>query len=281
MCFQMYLRVHNRRVHDEYQQIYSPGDLEAVQNLEKQTKEALRVLEGNIGVFSALGSFYRGLGENGQFLLRNGCVGDLSSFTHQIDKVIDEAKTYIARGQLIAKIIAARETIVCISALLFFQCNLHSQCTLIIVWIYQHFQSQAIEKTEQLTTSMQSHSLTVRIIAFFISIYLPATFASVSLAYHFLVLYGQKLCQTIFSTDVFKYQNLNSISTSEASGRIKQVVSFPAIALPLVAGHSTNDLLNICSRGTMALEGRSKGPENVLELRQLHRPGWQINEQRR
>ena len=104
-----------------------------MQNLEKQTKEALLVVEGNIGGLSALGSFYHGLGEKDHFLLRNGCVGDLSSFNHQIDRVIGEAKTYIARGQLIAKIVAATETIVTIPALLFFQCNLHSQCTPIIV----------------------------------------------------------------------------------------------------------------------------------------------------
>ena len=128
----MYLKVHNRRIHEEYPQIYSPGDLEAVRNLQEQTKRALQVLKGNIGVFSGLRVFYHGLGENDRFPLRDSCIEDISSFTRQIDNFIDETKRYLAQGHLIAKIIDARETIVCIPALLFFECNLHSPCTLMI-----------------------------------------------------------------------------------------------------------------------------------------------------
>ena len=129
----MYLQVHNRRVHDEYPQIYSPGDLEALRNLQEQTKQALQVLKGNIGVFSGIRDFYHGLGENDGFPLRDSCIGDISSFTCQIDNFIDEMKRYLAQGQLIAKIIDARETIVCIPAFLFVACNPHSPCTLIIL----------------------------------------------------------------------------------------------------------------------------------------------------
>ena len=82
-----------------------------------ETKNAFRVLEGNIGAFSALRSFYHELGGNDQFLLRDSCIEDISSFNHQIENFIDESKAYFARGQLIAKILAARETIVRISAL--------------------------------------------------------------------------------------------------------------------------------------------------------------------
>lgn len=129
----MYLRVHNRRIHEEYPQIYSPGDLEAVRNLQEQTKRTLQVLKGNIGVLSGLRDFYHGLGENDGFPLRESCIGDISSFTHQIDNLIDESKRCFGQGQLIAKIIDARETMVCTSALLFFERNLHSPCTLIIL----------------------------------------------------------------------------------------------------------------------------------------------------
>ena len=117
----MYLQVHNRRIHEEYPQIYSPGDLEALRNLQEQTKQAIQVLRGNIGVFSGLRNFYHGLGENDRFPLRDSCVGEISSFTRQIDSIIDDTKRYLAQGQLIAKIIDARETIVCISALIFFK----------------------------------------------------------------------------------------------------------------------------------------------------------------
>ena len=71
----------------------------------------------------------------------------------------------------------------------------------------------------------------VRIIAFLISIYLPATIASVSVACHFLVFDGLKRCQTIYSSAVFKHQNQNPINSSDAPGPIKQLVSTPAIAL--------------------------------------------------
>ena len=128
----MYLRVHNRRINEEYAQIYSPGDLEALWNLQEQTKRALRVLKGNIGVLSGLRDFYHGLGGSDEFPLRDSCSGEISAFTHQIDNFIDETKRYFGQGQLIAKIIAARETIVCISALLVFERNLHSPCTLIL-----------------------------------------------------------------------------------------------------------------------------------------------------
>lgn len=78
---------------------------------------------------------------------------------------------------------------------------------------------------------MQRHSVTVRIIAFLTFIYLPATFASVSVAYHCLIPGVLKRCQTIFSTDVLECQNLNSISTSDASGLTKQVMSSSPTAL--------------------------------------------------
>ena len=132
MCLQTYLLVYNPRGHDEYQQKYSTGHLQEAQNLEEQTDEAVMVLEGKIGVLSALRSFYHELGENHQFPLRNNCIGDLSSFTKQVDSFIYDSKMHIARGQLIAKIIAARKTIVRVSALLLFAYNVRSQCTLII-----------------------------------------------------------------------------------------------------------------------------------------------------
>ena len=86
---------------------------------------ASKVLEGNIGVFSALRSFYHELGRNDQFLLRDSSMEDISSFTDQIDGFIDGTKDYSARGQLIAKILAARETIVHFTALRFFENDLH------------------------------------------------------------------------------------------------------------------------------------------------------------
>ena len=84
---------------------------------------------------------------------------------------------------------------------------------------------------EQLTTSMQKDSITVRIIAFLTFIYLPATFVSVTTTYHFLGFDGLKRRQTFFSTDIVKYQNQNSVNVGDASGPNKEYVSFSAIAL--------------------------------------------------
>ena len=47
--------------------------------------------------------------------------------------------------------------------------------------ILQHLQSQATEKMENLTTSMQRDSTTVRIIGTMTFLYLPGTFVSVSM----------------------------------------------------------------------------------------------------
>ncbi len=132
MCRQTYLLAYNPRSHDEYQQKYTTGHLQQAQKLEEKTNKAVMVLEGNIGVLSALQSFYHELGENHQFPLRNNCIGDVSSFNKQIDSLIYDSKMHIARGQLIAKIIAARKTMVRISAMLFFASNFRSQSTLII-----------------------------------------------------------------------------------------------------------------------------------------------------
>lgn len=133
MYLQTYLRVPNRRNHPEYKQIYSTSDFPAVQILKMEAKNAVLVLEANIGAFSALQSFYHELGGNDQFLLRDSCKEHISSFTHQIDSFIDKSKTYAARGQLIAKILAARETIVRISALRCFEYNFHPECPLTII----------------------------------------------------------------------------------------------------------------------------------------------------
>ena len=116
MCFQAYLLVHNFRDPDDYQQKYSTGGLQEVRNIEDQAKMAVTVLKGNIGVLVALRNFYHNsLGENDDFSLKEHCIGDLLSFAHQIDNFIDESKTHLAQGQLIAKIIAARKSIVCVS----------------------------------------------------------------------------------------------------------------------------------------------------------------------
>ena len=182
--------MYGSRARDEYRQTYSSSHLQKAQNIDEQTGEAVMVLEGNIGVLSALRDFYKNLLLDGRFPLKDTCASDLSLFATQIDNIIHDSKMQIARGQLIARIIAARKTIVCTFYLFIFALGLFARWALTETQILQHLQSQATEKMEQLTISMQRDSLTVRIIAFLTFIYLPATFVSVSLTLRSLASYG-------------------------------------------------------------------------------------------
>lgn len=70
------------------------------------------VLEANNDVLVSLKNFYVDLGLNDQFSFKKGCSNDISSFAKQIESFIYDSKMHIARGHLLAKIIAARKTIV-------------------------------------------------------------------------------------------------------------------------------------------------------------------------
>ena len=70
------------------------------------------VLEGNIDVLVSLKNFYVDLGLNDQFPLKQESGDDISSFVKQIESFIYDSKMHIARGHLLAKIVAARKTIV-------------------------------------------------------------------------------------------------------------------------------------------------------------------------
>ena len=131
------------------------------------------VLEGNSDILTSLKRFYDGLRTNDRFPLKTSSGEELASFASQIDSFIYDSKLQIARGQLLAKIVSARKSI-----------------------ILQHLQSQATEQMQQLTVSMQRDSTTVRIIGLMTFLYLPGTFVS-----------------TFFSTDVVKYQDQNGNST--------------------------------------------------------------------
>ena len=189
------------------------------------------VLEGNIGVLSALRSFYHELGENHQFPLRNNCVGDLSLFTRQIDSFIYDSKMHIARGQLIAKIIAARKTVVRIFALLFFKYNVRSQCKLMIILDPSAFAKPSNREdgaTDEKYAKRFSNGSNHSFLDFPIS---SSYFCFGTYSLLLLLFDGLKRRQTFFSTDIVKYQNQNLVSTSDASGPTKQYVSFSPIAL--------------------------------------------------
>ena len=70
------------------------------------------VLEGNVDVLQSLRKFYQSLSTNQQFPPGNGVDSGLESFLEQIDSFIYDSRMHIARGQLLAKIVAARKVIV-------------------------------------------------------------------------------------------------------------------------------------------------------------------------
>ena len=109
---QTYLVVYSSRSHDGPRQTYSSVHLQRAQYLEEQTNEAVMVLEGNIDVLVSLKTFYADLGLNDQFPLKQDSSNDITSFAKQIESFIYDSKMHIARGHLLAKIIAARKTIV-------------------------------------------------------------------------------------------------------------------------------------------------------------------------
>lgn len=167
--------VHGPRGHDEPRQTSSSYHLQKAQNLEEQTTEAIMVLKGNSNVLLSLRDFYQHLQENTLFPLKDICRSDLSAFVNQVDSFIYDSNMQIERGRLLADNIAARRTMVRLGmkTAAIFRMFAHP------LQILQHLQSQATEKMEKLTTSMQKDSLTVRIIAFLTFLYLPATFVSV------------------------------------------------------------------------------------------------------
>ncbi|KAL8698878.1 MAG: hypothetical protein Q9201_006329 [Fulgogasparrea decipioides] len=152
-----FLLVYDARGPGHSKQLYSSCNLQRAQELEEQTNEATMALQGNADVLTSLGNFYKALSESDDFPLRKSCSSDIGAFLRQVDNFIYDSNMQIARGKLLAQTVAARKTI-----------------------ILQHLQSQATEKMESLTLSMQRDSTTVRIIGTMTFLYLPGTFVSVS-----------------------------------------------------------------------------------------------------
>ena len=133
------------------------------------------VLKGNRNVLLSLRDFYQRLRKNDSFPLKDKCGSDLSAFGTQVESFMYDSNMQIERGRLLADNIAARRTMVRLRITIAPLLGVSAHPSQIL----QHLQSQATEKMETLTTSMQKDSLTVRIIAFLTFLYLPATFVSV------------------------------------------------------------------------------------------------------
>ena len=97
---------------NEAQRVYSPRDLQTVQNYQDKTNEAIMVLETNDHVLSSLRRFYEALLENTDFPWRNTSRAAVASFTRQIDEMIYDSNMQIARAKLLVQITTDRKSLV-------------------------------------------------------------------------------------------------------------------------------------------------------------------------
>ena len=180
----------------------------------------------------------------------------------QVDNFIYDSNMQIERGRLLADIIGSRKTVVFTTSIPFFECPsyLSLSLKLIVSQILQHLQSQATEKMEKLTASMQRDSLNVRIIAFLTFVYLPGTFVSVSS--HSRLPKKPRLMQ---SEDILQHRH-REISRSKFRQcewfRRKLSIILCHRAEPLATGHSTSNLSDMHHCRHLALERESQNKES-------------------
>ena len=78
------------------------------------------------------------------------------------------------------------------------------------IQVLQHFQGQAAERTEQLNLNLRKEAVVMRIITRVTLLYLPATFVLVGgYSFEWAKTIDENPRQTLFSTDIVKYQNQN------------------------------------------------------------------------
>ena len=70
------------------------------------------VLEANVNVMTSLRRFYDGLKEDKNFPLRSSCADDIVTFAAEVDDIIDNFKTEIARARVLTKITDDRKQMV-------------------------------------------------------------------------------------------------------------------------------------------------------------------------
>src|ERR1700716_2796877 len=94
--------------------IYRPDDLQKVQDYEDKTNEATMILEANADILTSLRDFYERLVNNKDFTVGGTSSEDVADFTIQLKDMSYDLRMQIARGKLLAKVIADRKTLVSI-----------------------------------------------------------------------------------------------------------------------------------------------------------------------
>jgi len=183
------------------------GAIGSVQEYEDMTNETVLVLESNAEIMVSMARFYSSIVADQDFPSKEkrGCRRIVKTFTSQLEELIYDTKTQMARGRILAKMISDRKTV-----------------------LIQHLQAQAAARAEEFTATMwkaaersEKEAIAMRIITVITLIYLPPTFSS-----------------TFFSTDVVKYQNGGG---QGSDGRSDENTSWLAlwrwleVSLPLMA----------------------------------------------
>lgn len=94
--------------------LYSPDELQRVQDYEDKTNEAVMLLEANADILISLREYYERLAKNTDFTVGGTSSGDVVDFAIQLKDMGYDLKMQIARGKLLAKITADRKTLVSI-----------------------------------------------------------------------------------------------------------------------------------------------------------------------
>jgi hypothetical protein len=85
-----------------------------VQDYEDKTNEATMILEANADILTSLRDFYERLVNNKDFTVGGTSSEDVADFTIQLKDMSYDLRMQIARGKLLAKVIADRKTLVSI-----------------------------------------------------------------------------------------------------------------------------------------------------------------------
>jgi hypothetical protein len=175
-----------------------------------RANEAVPIVESNAEILKSLRKFYFELVVRNDFShsLRSACESDLEIFFSQLDEVIGDFDSQIARVKLLVSIINDREELV--------QEHLHAQ-------------------TEELNKNIARETVVMRIVTIVTLLYLPATFVSVSRSICFANTTNQY--QTFFSIDVVKYQPQDSNSMDPDGERFSALAlaRWLQVTLPLTA----------------------------------------------
>ncbi len=112
LTLQTHLAVHGARGIGEAQRMFTPTDLQAVQNCEDKANEAIMVLEANSDVLTSLKKFYERMLENSNFPLQVVSRDDILDFTMQIENMVYDSRMQIGRARVLVQITEDRKTLV-------------------------------------------------------------------------------------------------------------------------------------------------------------------------